>query len=65
MVSLKSKKRQRLSGILANFSQVSLGAFAVNNFFKEGNWIFRLFVALFIIFCILSSVLMEPESTDA
>ncbi len=61
MIKLGSKKRMRLSGMLANFSQLAFGALIVSNFFKEGNWTMRIAVVMMIFICVISSVVLEPE----
>ena len=61
MIKLGTKQRERLSGMLANFAQITLGALLVSNFFKEGNgWMRLLGVSLILTWGILS-VIIEPN----
>ena len=61
---LGRKQRQRLSGMLANFAQVAVGALLVSTFFKEANWVVRLFAVIFISTLAIGSVLIEPEENQ-
>lgn len=61
MMKLGPNQRKKLSGIFANFSQITFGTLFVSNFFKEGNWQIRVFAIVFLIASGILSVVLEPE----